>query len=385
MSEEEYDVQVYVYDLSHGLARIYSPMVLGTTIEAIYHTSVVVRNKEYYLDQGIKVNSPPGHTKYGTPIEVLNIGKTSVDDELINDFLNDLRNHDEMKYHAINYNLFTNNCNHFSDVLLEFLCNSLNKFSFDSKELNDVEYRNKFWSSTPNSSLNQQPGPKIANNFQPLGKDDSYNRYRSESFPKEDSFNTSYTSVSPNDTFDAGSSTNKYLKNTMMNAPSYVPSGFNNYNNNNNKYYYKKDDSYETLQEDYNNLKSELLVKNQIIKNLTDQLNIMRKNENQKNAGFALPKNHYQLFQDLSKTLQEKSIELQETNQRLEAVLVANNLGEHYDVEELSHKLVYKLSQLSQENENLLKMVSFGNKTSLLIEIGLLKHEIQQLKKDQKK
>ena len=115
-------VQVYVYDLSQGLARVYSPMLLGILIDAIYHTSVVIRNKEYYLDQGIKVNSPPGHTKYGTPIEVLEIGTTGVDDELLNDFINELKNHDEMKYHAVNYNLFTNNCNHFTDVVIDFLC-----------------------------------------------------------------------------------------------------------------------------------------------------------------------------------------------------------------------------------------------------------------------
>ena len=115
-------VQVYVYDLSQGLARVYSPMLLGILIDAIYHTSVVIRNKEYYLDQGIKVNSPPGHTKYGTPIEVLEIGTTGVDDELLNAFINELKNHDEMKYHAVNYNLFTNNCNHFTDVVIDFLC-----------------------------------------------------------------------------------------------------------------------------------------------------------------------------------------------------------------------------------------------------------------------
>lgn len=121
MSEEESSVQVYVYDLSHGLARMYSPMVLGVSIDAIYHTSVVVRNKEYYLDQGIKVNTP-GQTKYGTPIEILEIGKTYVNDEILTDFLNDLKNHEDMKYHAISYDLFTNNCNHFTDVLIEFLC-----------------------------------------------------------------------------------------------------------------------------------------------------------------------------------------------------------------------------------------------------------------------
>ena len=60
-------------------------------------------------------------------------------------------------------------------------------------------------------------------------------------------------------------------------------------------------------------------------------------------------------------------------------MLVANS--ENYDVEELSHKLVHRLTQLQQENENLLKIISFGNKTNLLIEIGLLKHEIELLKK----
>lgn len=226
-----------------------------------------------------------------------------------------------------------------------------------SKDLGDLDYRNKFWSS------NQQPK---SNTFQPLGKEDPYSRHqliRSETFPvvKDDSY------YSSND-----HSTNKYLKNTMINAPSYVPSNLNY-----NKQYYTND-SFETLQEDYNKLKGELILKNQIIKNLTDQINMMSKNE----GNFKMPKNHYQLFQDLLKTLQDKSIELQETNQRLEAVLVANNLSDNYDVEELSHKLIHRLSQLLQENENLLKIISFGNKTNLLIEIGLLKHEIQQLKNE---
>lgn len=53
MEEVATPVQVYVYDLSRGLARNYSRMFLGTEIEAIYHTSVVVRGKEYYLDRGI--------------------------------------------------------------------------------------------------------------------------------------------------------------------------------------------------------------------------------------------------------------------------------------------------------------------------------------------
>lgn len=145
---EETNVQVYVYDLSHGLARVYSPMILGVSIDAIYHTSVVIRNKEYYLDQGIKVNSPPGNTKYGTPIEVLDIGKTYIDDEIINDFLNDLKNHEDMKYHAMSYDLFTNNCNHFTDVFIDFLCGK----NLEERILNLPEVV----LNTPNGQLLQQ-------------------------------------------------------------------------------------------------------------------------------------------------------------------------------------------------------------------------------------
>lgn len=251
------------------------------------------------------------------------------------------------------------------------------------------------------------------------------------------------------------SMTNKYTKKNVtsssssslmnINAPSYVPNIYattnygsnvtttntiptnsnNNNNNNNNpntidkyKYHYNNNNGsnamsnrkmletefvpHDSLQEENNKLKVELILKNQIIKNLTDQVNLMNKQKTSvqdanHNGTFKAPKNHFQLFQDLSKTLQEKSSELEETKERLEAVLVAlacdgmtgapssavSSLigsGYTYDVEELAHKLINKLSVLLQENENLLRMISFGNKTSLLIEIGLLTHEIEVLK-----
>ncbi|KAK6455986.1 PPPDE putative peptidase domain-containing protein [Scheffersomyces xylosifermentans] len=124
LSEQEepsYDVKVYVYDLSHGMAAAYAPMILGINLDAIYHTSVVIYNKEHYIDQGIRVNTPPGFTKYGTPIEVIDMGKTYIDEEIFQEFLDELRHHEKGKYHAINYDLFDNNCNHFTDVVLDFL------------------------------------------------------------------------------------------------------------------------------------------------------------------------------------------------------------------------------------------------------------------------
>ncbi|KAK7686782.1 hypothetical protein QCA50_009853 [Cerrena zonata] len=121
MTEESFSVKVYVYDLSHGMAAVYSPMILGSRIDAIYHTSVVVYGKEHYIDQGIKSWPEPGTTKYGTPKEVIDMGHTYVTEDILDDFLDELKNHEEMKYSAIKYDLFDNNCNHFTDVLLEFL------------------------------------------------------------------------------------------------------------------------------------------------------------------------------------------------------------------------------------------------------------------------
>lgn len=123
MSEEEeaFEVKVYVYDLSKGLAPILSPQILGIRLDAIYHTSIVIYNKEFYIDQGIKVNSPPGTTKYGTPIEIKSYGKCYITPDIFDEFLQDLKDRPDMKYSAVSYDLFDNNCNHFTSVMLEFL------------------------------------------------------------------------------------------------------------------------------------------------------------------------------------------------------------------------------------------------------------------------
>lgn len=111
-------VKVNVYDLSHGLARVYAPMMLGISLDAIYHTLVVVYGKEYYIDQGVKT-APPGATKYGTPVEVIDMGETEIPEEIFDDYLDE--HNDAGKYHPATYDLFDNNCNHFTDETLQFL------------------------------------------------------------------------------------------------------------------------------------------------------------------------------------------------------------------------------------------------------------------------
>lgn len=114
-----YPVSIYVYDISNGLAAVYAPMLLGINLEAIFHTSVVVYGKEYYIDQGIRSHHTPGTTKYGAPREVINIGETYVTEEIFSDFMAELNQ--ESRYSAAAYDLFDNNCNHFTDKVVEFL------------------------------------------------------------------------------------------------------------------------------------------------------------------------------------------------------------------------------------------------------------------------
>lgn len=116
-----FPVKVYAYDLLNGMAAVYLPMILGTHIPAIYHTSVVVYGKEYYIDQGIKCCPNPGTTKYGTPIEIIDMGSTYITPEIFDEYIADLQVHEDQKFHAHKYDLFDNNCNHFSDTVVDFL------------------------------------------------------------------------------------------------------------------------------------------------------------------------------------------------------------------------------------------------------------------------
>ncbi|CAK9682436.1 hypothetical protein FOB58_003360 [Candida parapsilosis] len=247
----------------------------------------------------------------------------------------------------------------------------------------------KLWNQSTYSNQNWQ---NKTNPFQPLARDQDNGD--GEFFDSKTNDKRSTTQYN----------TNKYMKNSMLNAPSYVPYGAR-YPATPNSTINKAaidDENGTDLKEEVQKLKNELILKNQMIKNLTDQIGIMIKNKNSKaynevkedasdarSPVFKMPQNHYQLFQDLSKTLQEKCQELDDVNQRMEIVLVANHISNNtavgYDVEELSHKLLYKMNQLQTENDELVKMVSLSNKSSLLVEIGMLKQQIAQINGDAQK
>ncbi|EIW81341.1 DUF862-domain-containing protein [Coniophora puteana RWD-64-598 SS2] len=109
-------VQLYVYDLSNGLARQMSMQLTGRQIDGIWHTSIVVFGYEIFYGQGICLTQP-GQSHHGRPLKIEEMGETQTDEGTLTEYLNGLRE----TYTADKYHLLDFNCNTFTNDLVEFL------------------------------------------------------------------------------------------------------------------------------------------------------------------------------------------------------------------------------------------------------------------------
>ncbi|KAF9492035.1 thioredoxin family protein [Pleurotus eryngii] len=112
-------VELYVYDLSNGMASRLSRQLTGRQIDGIWHTSVVVFGREVFYGQGI-MTAAPGRSHHGTPLRVIDMGETSLDEATWNEYLDDMREH----YTADKYHLLDFNCNSFTNDCIGFLTGS---------------------------------------------------------------------------------------------------------------------------------------------------------------------------------------------------------------------------------------------------------------------
>lgn len=110
------EVQLYIYDLSQGMAREFSQQFIGEHIEAIYHTSCVLGGTEYFFGSGIQT-CRAGSTHHGRPMEVVSLGITQLPPETISEYLESLRE----IYSPESYDLFAHNCNNFTNDFAMFL------------------------------------------------------------------------------------------------------------------------------------------------------------------------------------------------------------------------------------------------------------------------
>ncbi|KAJ8387598.1 hypothetical protein AAFF_G00152940 [Aldrovandia affinis] len=118
MDHSTFIVKLYIYDLSKGMARQLSPIMLGKQLDGIWHTSIVVYGEEFFFG-GVGISScPPGGTVLGDPNTVIELGSTEVTEEIFMDYLSSLG---ESTYRRDRYRLFEHNCNTFSNEVAQFL------------------------------------------------------------------------------------------------------------------------------------------------------------------------------------------------------------------------------------------------------------------------
>jgi len=112
-------VQIARYDLSRGLAKYLGPMLLGKNLQGLWHTGIIVHEKEYWYGGNI-FESDPGMTPFGEPVSVELIGGTMRTREDLWSHINS-RLVDE--FTPENYDVFAHNSNHFSNSVCLFLTN----------------------------------------------------------------------------------------------------------------------------------------------------------------------------------------------------------------------------------------------------------------------
>lgn len=60
-SNDSWNVELYIYDLTHGTARMMSKVLLGRQLDGVWHTSVVIYGREiFYSSRGITSCVPVG-------------------------------------------------------------------------------------------------------------------------------------------------------------------------------------------------------------------------------------------------------------------------------------------------------------------------------------
>ena len=67
-----------------------SAAFLGTHIDAIYHTSIILEGVEYVYDGGINTVQP-GKTHLGPPMDIVLLGKTDLPMDVIMEYLESLK------------------------------------------------------------------------------------------------------------------------------------------------------------------------------------------------------------------------------------------------------------------------------------------------------
>ncbi|XP_020280923.1 uncharacterized protein LOC109853337 isoform X2 [Pseudomyrmex gracilis] len=147
-------VELYIYDLTKGMASVMSPILIGRQLDGIWHTAIVAYGREYFFGPaGIQSIRPlrrwsssrrtrysarvlsflyVGGTELGEPQRVEKLGETHLPYTVFLEYINGLGT---STFAPGTYNLFKHNCNSFTEEVSNFLVGSgIPKYILDLPE-----------------------------------------------------------------------------------------------------------------------------------------------------------------------------------------------------------------------------------------------------------
>lgn len=104
-------------------------------LDGIYHSGIVVHDREYYLTQMGICSAVPGQTPYGRPTKIFELGKTEITHKDFNDFLS-IQRKEAKDFDSDQCNSFSIKCAAFLKVETAMLGESLKLPDF-MEEMNE--------------------------------------------------------------------------------------------------------------------------------------------------------------------------------------------------------------------------------------------------------
>eukprot|EP00746_Dinoflagellata_sp_MGD_P125143 gnl/MRDRNA2_/MRDRNA2_59849_c0_seq2.p1 gnl/MRDRNA2_/MRDRNA2_59849_c0~~gnl/MRDRNA2_/MRDRNA2_59849_c0_seq2.p1 ORF type:complete len:542 (-),score=113.52 gnl/MRDRNA2_/MRDRNA2_59849_c0_seq2:249-1874(-) len=141
MGRRKVPVELLVYDITQGNSELFSGVLLGQKLEAIYHSSVLVHGKEFWFGGNIFMSVPPMTQYFGPTLEKssnMKLQQSTYNPELkcvhlgytlmTLDEIVEYQHQDQTgrslcdKFTKQTYDVLTRNCNHYSNELAQVLC-----------------------------------------------------------------------------------------------------------------------------------------------------------------------------------------------------------------------------------------------------------------------
>ncbi|XP_011175248.1 uncharacterized protein LOC105207465 isoform X4 [Solenopsis invicta] len=157
-------VELYIYDLTKGMAAMMSPLLIGRQLDGIWHTAIVAYGREYFFGPAGIQSIRPGGTELGEPQRVEKLGETYLPYSVFLEYINGLGT---STFAPGTYHLFKHNCNSFTEEVSNFLVGTgIPKYILDlPEEILQTPLGQRLGSSIETLSSNASAGFTVGQRF----------------------------------------------------------------------------------------------------------------------------------------------------------------------------------------------------------------------------